>query len=162
MGCSTPSSKTLKSALCRSVTGVPKTFVTWAGTKTRAESTRMSALGKIVWPVGTAGRKRGRMETAVSLPDTWKAQQWEHAKIATARHAAKSSVRAIGRLYLKGRQAAQFPIHGIRTSPATALAGCSSDNLIVALIICSIREVVLSSNIASRKRCGSRLCRYPA
>jgi hypothetical protein len=38
--------------------------------------------------VETAGRKWGRIETAVSTPDAWNAQQGEHANRATARHAA--------------------------------------------------------------------------
>ena len=138
MGCSTPSSKTLKSSLCRSVTGVPNTLVTCAGTSTSAESTRMSALGKMVWPVEAAGRKRGRMETAVSTPDAWNAQQGEHARKATARRAAYVSVRAIGRLY------------------TNAQAGSAIDHLVaivlarlrpfaeLPLITLSMREVVFS------------------
>src|SRR5580658_7513129 len=113
MGCSTPSSKTLKSALRKSVMGVPNTLVTCAGTSTSAVSTRMSALGKMVWPVETDGRRRGKMEAAVSTPDAWNAQQGEHARNATARHAGYLRVRAIGRLYITWRHPAQLPIHGV-------------------------------------------------
>src|ERR1700733_1047987 len=93
----------------------------------------MSALGKMVWPDETTGRKRGRIETAVSTPDAWNAQQGEHAKMATARHAAYCLVRAIGRLYpnlTRTAQSSDIANRGICTSRAMELAACSSDNLI--------------------------------
>src|SRR5579863_8530000 len=95
----------------------------------------MSAFGKRFWPEETAGRIRGRMETAVSTPDAWNAQQGEHTSMTTARRAAYSGVRAIGRLYPNPCLGVQSAIGVFCTSRAMKLVGCSgilmlSDNLV--------------------------------